>query len=444
MHRLGRVLVETYRLERRMAEGGMATVYEAQHVRVPKRFAVKFLKIQLAGNNEALTRFKREADLVASFDHPNIVQLVDYNTDEGVPYMVLEYLDGMTLAKRLDRGRFGLQQTLKITAAIASAIASAHDRDVVHRDLKPENIILVRDTVKLLDFGVAKLRSPGGELTAFNTILGTVAYMAPEQLSGQPVEPRTDQYSLAAIVVEMLTGHGLVDTKKPIAEQAMKILHGAPPQLGDVPPALNEVLQRALAKSPADRYPTIGEFQEALAAAAHATMFTQLPVAPQQQPAVTPSALVSLADDLPPLQPETTDVTELPAEKTAFSAAPPISDQTDIAAESAAGEPARRTTDPDMPVAQPEPLSPGDSTAQGYEPATPQPAGPTKLMPTVAPPEDAPRITAKNMQAVAPPPEWTGLSNVPSLRPSMRWLWVMLGAAAGLGVASLVWAIITR
>jgi serine/threonine-protein kinase len=443
MHRLGKVLVETYRLERRIAEGGMATVYEAQHLRVPKRFAVKFLKIQLAANTEALTRFKREAELIATFDHPNIVQLVDYNSDEGIPYMVLEYLDGMTLAKRLDRGRFGLQQTLKITQAVASAIASAHDRDVVHRDLKPENVILVRDTVKLLDFGVAKLRSPGGELTAFNTILGTVAYMAPEQLSGQPVEPRTDQYSLAAIVVEMLTGHGLVDTKKAITEQAMKILHGAPPQLDDVPPALNEVLQRALAKSPTDRYPTIGEFYEALAAAAHATMFTQLPVAPAPPPVAKPAPP---PEELPPLQAEATDITELPAEKTAFSAAPPISDQTDLA--SAAGQPAKRTTDPDMPVAQPDPFapSPGDSTAQGYEPATPQPAGPTKLMPTVAPPppDPEPRITAKNMQAVQPPAEWTGLSNVPSLKPRMRWVWVMLGAAAGLGVASLVWAIVTR
>src|SRR5207249_3882335 len=142
-NRVGQVLVETYRIDRLLAEGGMGSVYEARHLRLPKRFAVKFLNLNLVGNAEAQARFRREAEIIATLDHPNIVNLLDYNvTDEGVPFIVLEFLDGEHLGKRLSRGKLNVAEAVRILAPVVNALTAAHDRDIVHRDLKPENIVL--------------------------------------------------------------------------------------------------------------------------------------------------------------------------------------------------------------------------------------------------------------------------------------------------------------
>src|SRR5438270_6084447 len=135
--RVGGVLVETYRLERLIAEGSMGSVYEARHLRIPKRFAVKFLRIDLMENAEALQRFRREAEVVAGLDHPNIVEIYDYNvTDDGSPYIVLEYLDGQHLGQRLhEHGKLALDEAVPIVAAVAGALSVAHAHDVIHRDL---------------------------------------------------------------------------------------------------------------------------------------------------------------------------------------------------------------------------------------------------------------------------------------------------------------------
>jgi serine/threonine-protein kinase len=216
--RVGQVLVETYRVERLIAEGGMAAVYEATHLRIPKRFAVKFLRLSLMNNAEALLRFRREAEIIATLDSPSIVALVDYNvTDDGVPYIVLEYLDGENLAQRMERGRVELVEALRIGDAVESALSTAHARGIIHRDLKPENIVLCRSGVKVLDFGVAKLRG-GPELTAFNAIVGTLAYMAPEQVSGRRVDGRTDQFAFATILYELLSGEKAFDIAASVPE----------------------------------------------------------------------------------------------------------------------------------------------------------------------------------------------------------------------------------
>src|SRR6478735_9119022 len=155
MDRVGRVLVETYRIERLIAEGGMAAVYQATHLRVPKKFAVKFLRPQLAGHTEALQRFRREAEIVATLDHPNIVHLVDYNVGEdGLPYIVLEYIEGENLAERQERlGRCDLAEMVRVGTQVAAALDTAHGAGVVHRDLKPENILVRADGVaKVVDF----------------------------------------------------------------------------------------------------------------------------------------------------------------------------------------------------------------------------------------------------------------------------------------------------
>jgi serine/threonine-protein kinase len=141
--RVGAVLVETYRITRLIAEGGMGDVYEAQHVRVPKKFAVKFLKGALVDKAEALARFRREAEIIATLDHPNIVTLFDYNIGEdGIPYIVLEFLDGDHLGRVIAGGALSLAHALRIVDSVARALEAAHKLDVIHRDLKPENVIL--------------------------------------------------------------------------------------------------------------------------------------------------------------------------------------------------------------------------------------------------------------------------------------------------------------
>jgi serine/threonine-protein kinase len=269
--RVGDVLVDTYRLVRLVAEGGMGAVYEAQHVRVPKRFAIKLLRVELLNKTEAMARFRREAEIIAAIDHPNIVNLVDYNlTQDGIPFIVLEFLDGEDLHTRLGRGAYSLEEAMPVVVQVARALSAAHARDVVHRDLKPENILLCRgQTVKVVDFGVAKLRG-GADLTAVNSTVGTVPYMSPEQITGQGglIDARTDQYALAVILYEMLSGGAAFGDSEDLVEIAKEVLNSTPPPVEGVAPAVNEVIARAMAKRRDSRFPSVDAFLEALTAAA--------------------------------------------------------------------------------------------------------------------------------------------------------------------------------
>ncbi|HEY2745397.1 MAG TPA: serine/threonine-protein kinase, partial [Polyangia bacterium] len=297
MDRVGGVLVETYRLERLIAEGSMGSVYEARHLRIPKRFAVKFLRIGLEENPEANERFRREAEVVAGLDHPNIVEVYDYNvTDDGSPYIVLEYLDGEHLGARLARdGKLALDDTMRILGDVAAALEVAHARNIIHRDLKPENIVLCADgSVKVVDFGVAKLRG-APELTAVNTIVGTVPYMAPEQLMGGLLDARCDEYALAVIAYEMLAGEMAFDGSGAVADVARRVLTHVPPFVAGVPHAVNEVLFHGMARATADRFPSTRDFVDALELAA-AVKEPSLPEA-------------KLDDELPPLAGEATRIT---------------------------------------------------------------------------------------------------------------------------------------
>jgi serine/threonine-protein kinase len=292
---VGAVLVETYRITRLIAEGGMGDVYEAQHVRVPKKFAVKFLKSILVDKAEALARFRREAEIIAALDHPNIVTLFDYNVGEdGVPYIVLEFLDGEHLGRAIQRGPLPLDDALRIVDAVGKALAAAHAKDVVHRDLKPENVILCANgTIKVVDFGVAKLRGAAG-LTAFNTTVGTVPYMSPEQILGGQLDGRTDEFALAAITWEMLSGQSCFGSTQsvPVPDQALKVLRHIPAKLEHVPDAVDQALHKGLAKEAGDRFPTVSEFVRALQDAAQSAEAT-----PQSPP----------RNDLPPIENPVTD-----------------------------------------------------------------------------------------------------------------------------------------
>jgi eukaryotic-like serine/threonine-protein kinase len=317
--RIGAVLVDTYRIERLIAEGGMGAVYEASHLRIPKKFAVKFLKVSLLENTVALLRFRREAEVIATIDHPHVVSLLDYNmTEDGVPYTVLEYLEGEHLGDRVNRGRLPLVEAMRVAEAVAGALSAAHAKGVVHRDLKPENVILcTRGAIKVVDFGIAKLRG-GQDLTAFNSILGTVTYMAPEQLMAGPIDARADQFALGAMVYEMLSGEMPFGSDGTIPQIAERVLRQQPPPIGGYPATIYEVVLKAMAKEAAQRYADVSAFQDALrgllpilesAGAADRTATAQA-AAP---PLAADVAQLTVADDgLPELPGEATSIASSP------------------------------------------------------------------------------------------------------------------------------------
>jgi eukaryotic-like serine/threonine-protein kinase len=276
---LGTVLAETYRIVRVLGEGGMGSVYEAQHTRLPRSFAIKVLRDDCFRDHTTLTRFQREAEIACRLKHRHIVEVMDYNTTrEGLPYIVMEYLEGEDLAGRLARrGRLPLGAALSIVRQVAAALAAAHGQGVVHRDLKPHNIFLCHqadrdDYVKILDFGISKLVGVRSSLTGDRAIMGTPWYMAPEQARAtEEVDHRADLFALGAIAFEMLAGKPPFSGDTPLVAlhnvvyEPPASLHAANDQ---VPVGVEEVLQRALAKSPGERYQRVEELAVALLQAA--------------------------------------------------------------------------------------------------------------------------------------------------------------------------------
>jgi serine/threonine protein kinase len=307
LDRIGAVLVDTYRIERLIAEGGMGAVYEASHLRIPKRFAVKFLKVSLLENEVALLRFRREAEVIATLEHPHIVSLLDYNmTEDGVPYTVLEFLEGEHLGDRVNRGRLPMSDVLRIAEAVAGALSTAHAKGIVHRDLKPENVMLgPTGGVKVVDFGIAKLRG-GQELTAFNSIVGTVTYMAPEQLMAGTIDARADQFAFGAIVYEMLSGEMPFGCDGTIPEIAQRVMRQQPKPLVGYPQALTDVVLHAMAKEPGDRYATVADFFDAFKKIAEGDT-----AGPRTERSL-PIVVVTPAEGLPELAGEATSISMTP------------------------------------------------------------------------------------------------------------------------------------
>jgi hypothetical protein len=264
---IGSVVADTYTIEAELGRGGMGTVFLASHSRLPgKRVALKVLRADVA-NAEMVARFKREAQIVSQLAHPNIVHVEDFNvTPDGTPYLVLEYLQGESLAQRLLRGRTALEPALAIARQIGAALAAAHARGIVHRDLKPQNIFLVADQVKVLDFGISKVVDSQTVKTEDNALLGTPQYMSPEQASGkhEQIDVRTDVFALAAIVHEMLAGAPAFSGGS-IPEIVYKVVYESPrPLPADVPAQVAAAIEQAMAKAPENRFATVGGFVEAL------------------------------------------------------------------------------------------------------------------------------------------------------------------------------------
>src|SRR5262249_33461359 len=193
----------------------MGEVYKATDTRLKRIVALKVLPPNFTGNSDAKQRFEREAQTVAGLNHPNICALFDVGCHEGVDFLVMEFLDGDTLAARLQRGAMPLEESLRVAIQVADALDKAHGLGVTHRDLKPGNVMLTKSGAKLLDFGLAKARAPESQpvfsqipttpdLTAHGTILGTVQYMAPEQIEGEEADARTDIFAFGALLYEMV------------------------------------------------------------------------------------------------------------------------------------------------------------------------------------------------------------------------------------------------
>lgn len=278
----GQILNETYRIERLLGSGGMADVFVVSHVRLPRRFALKLLRLDATASGygaQFLERFRREAEILAQLDHPNIVNVIDWNhTDGNEPYLVMDLLDGYDLSHHLKRtGSLELASALRIAFQIGDALRVAHAAGVVHRDLKPSNIFLCRngpypDFVKVLDFGIAKLarqERSASMMTAQRAVIGTPAYMSPEQALGrvEEIDERTDQFAIAAIVYEMLSGRpAFYRTGEPAFATLARVVQEAPEPLPDR--RVNAVLSKALSKAREERYSSIAAFLDALRSSA--------------------------------------------------------------------------------------------------------------------------------------------------------------------------------
>lgn len=275
---VGSVLAETYEITRLLGKGGMGAVWEARHLRLDgKKVAIKVLHPDVARDAEAVTRFRREAQIASRLGHPNIVQVHDFNTlADGTAYLVLELLEGESLDARLQRGPLSLEQSMPIVRQIGSALHAAHSEGIIHRDLKPHNVFLcpteaggyVSELVKVLDFGISKIRGSNTVETQTSAILGTPQYMAPEQAMGQhsAVDARTDVFAFGVMIYEMLAGQPPF-TGQAIPEVMFKVVYADPPDLGTrvatLPRPVVEAVHRALAKQQEDRFDSVSALIEA-------------------------------------------------------------------------------------------------------------------------------------------------------------------------------------
>src|ERR1700687_2938581 len=271
-----------YEIQSPLGAGGMGEVYRARDVRLDRTVAIKVLASHLSSSPELKQRMEREARAISSLNHPHICHLYDIGSQDGTDYLVMEFLEGETLAERIRKGAVPLNEILKIGLAVGEALAVAHRQGIVHRDLKPGNIMLTKGGAKLMDFGLAKSAgsgaptgtssapflsaaqtmsqaSPVSPLTTAGTMIGTIQYMSPEQIEGKEADARSDLFALGAVLYEMVTGARPFEGKRQIS-LASSILERDPAPMRTTKPltpaAFERVLSSCLAKNPDDRFQT--------------------------------------------------------------------------------------------------------------------------------------------------------------------------------------------
>ncbi|MGW5315839.1 serine/threonine-protein kinase [Nocardia thailandica] len=277
-----------YAIERRLGRGGMGAVYLARHPRLPRWTALKLLNEDLFSDHELRARFEREADLVARLDHPNIVTVFDRGAVDGRLWISMQYVDGIDAAA-VDARTLPPDRAVQIVREIAEALDFAHGRGVLHRDVKPANILLERasdgrERVYLTDFGIARALGDAGRLTRTGSFTATLSYASPEQLTGAPMDGRSDQYSLACTLYWLLTGSVPFGSEHPALVIQGHLQHRPPPVSAlrpGLPAGLDPVLERAMAKVPAERFASCAAFA---AAARHALAAPPRPAPPSPTP----------------------------------------------------------------------------------------------------------------------------------------------------------------
>ena len=264
-----------YEIVAQIGSGGMGEVYRARDPRLRRDVAIKVLSPHLA-SEDSRRRFEREARAAAALSHPNIVTIYDVGEFEGLLYIAMELLEGQTL-RQVASAAMPIERVVKIAIQVAAGLVAAHERNIVHRDLKPENIIVSpEDTAKILDFGIAKAQlspqqqsgiTPSTFRTLSDVILGTAGYMSPEQVRGKAVDYRSDQFAFGAILYELATGRRAFQRSSPI-EAAVAVIDDEPEPLDrlavNLPPPLQSMIERCLAKSADDRYPSTRDLHHEL------------------------------------------------------------------------------------------------------------------------------------------------------------------------------------
>src|SRR3984957_2417048 len=267
-----------YRILEKIGSGAMGDVFRARDERLGRDVALKLIRPASSDNPDHLRRFELEARAAAALNHPNIVAIYDVGFSDGTPYIVCELLEGKTLRKRLAEGPLPIRLAVDYSLQIAEGLIAAHDRRIIHRDLKPENLFITVDgRVKILDFGVAKLQSSPEEsgrtvedlttVTKSGAVIGTVAYMSPEQLRGKAVDHRSDIFSVGAILYEMLTGNRAfsgeteVDTMTAVLREEPRAIDL---EMTDIPPAFQEITRHCLEKEPENRFQSTRDLAFAL------------------------------------------------------------------------------------------------------------------------------------------------------------------------------------
>jgi serine/threonine protein kinase len=275
---IGRVIDGRYRVQARIGTGGMGAVYRVEHVRMGKVAAMKVLHRELAGDQAVVKRFHREVEVVSRLNHPNIVQTFDFGYWDGLLYLIMEYVRGEDLAAMVKReGPQPLSRALGLAIQVCSALDEAHHLGVIHRDLKPENIVCLRrrqeEHAKVLDFGLAKLRERPelGEITGAGSLVGTPYFMSPEQVKSEPIDHRTDIYSLGATIYRVLTGAFPFEGNSPMGIMTKHLSDKLIPPSERLPgrgltPEVDRVVMKAMARSRDNRHPTAGALRQDLEA----------------------------------------------------------------------------------------------------------------------------------------------------------------------------------